>query len=178
MADEPRVQDWELLDLEPGASTEQIDRAYRHRRELYSPGTLASYSLYDEDERHWILEQLEEAYRRVVQFSSVAADTVFEAEASVDAPVGPPPDVDEQPGSYLRHHRLVKRETTRRLAEETKIRASLLDDLEAEKFSDLPAEVYVRGFVVQCAKALGIEDPDRLAAAYLAKMKTSIDDGD
>lgn len=176
MADEPRAQDWELLDVEPGASKEQIERAYRHRRELYSPGTLASYSLYDEDERHWILEQLEEAYLRVVQVSSVAADAVVEAEASVDAPEGPPPDVDEQPGSYLRHHRLVKGVTTRGLAEETKIRASLLETLEDEEFSDLPAKVYVRGFVVQCAKAVGVEDPERLATAYLTKMKTSLNE--
>jgi cytoskeletal protein RodZ len=56
------------------------------------------------------------------------------------------------------------------LAQETKIRASLLELLESEAFSELPATVYVRGFVIQCAKVLGINDPESLATAYIAKM--------
>jgi len=178
MADEPRAQDWELLDLEPGAGREHIERAYRHRCELYASGTLASYSLYDEDERQWLLEQLKDAYLRVLHSVSVRSDAHNDVEQTVDAPPGPPPDMDEEPGSHLQHHRLARGVSTDQLADETKIRASLLDDLEAENFSDLPAEVYVRGFVVQCAKALGFDDPERLAAAYLAKLKTSIGDGD
>ncbi len=178
MADDPRATDWELLDLEPGASREQIDRAYRHRCELYSPGTLASYSLYDEDERQWLLEQLEDAYLRVLHSSSVHSDTQGKIEPAVEAPAGPPPDIDKEPGGHLRHHRLARGLSTLNLAEETKIRTSLLETLENEEFPDLPAEVYVRGFVVQCAKAVGVEKPERLATAYLAKMKASIGNGE
>ncbi len=178
MGDEPKTRDWEALDLEPGAGKEQVERAYRHRRELYSPGTLASYSLYDEDERQWLLEQLEEAYLRILQSADTAAATARAAESAVEPPTDALPDMDEQPGNHLRHHRLASGVTIPRLAEETKIRASLLEIVENEEFADLPAEVYVRGFVVQCAKALGVEDPDRLAAAYLTKMKASIGNGE
>ena len=54
----------------------------------------------------------------------------------------------------------------------TKIRTAVLEDLEAERFDRLPADVYVRGFVIQLARLLGIPEPEALAVHYLKKLSS------
>jgi len=47
----------------------------------------------------------------------------------------------------------------------------LLDQVENHRFPGLPAPVYVRGFVVSYARMLGLPNPERIAVAFLEKMK-------
>ena len=54
---------------------------------------------------------------------------------------------------------------------ETKVRPNLLDAIEKEEWSKLPATVFVRGFVLQMARLLHMDDPEQLANAYIEKMK-------
>jgi hypothetical protein len=171
MADDPRPEDWELLDIAPGASREEIDRAYQRRRALYAPGALASYSLYDRQDRTDLLDGIDEAYRRISEAHRETEPTETQTPEVVAVPDGPAPDFREQPGAFLHHSRTMRGVSVDDLAEETKIRASLLAIVENEEFSALPAEVYVRGFVVQYAKALDLSDPEGLANAYLLKMR-------
>ena len=60
--------------------------------------------------------------------------------------------------------------TLAEVAEEIKVRPSLLEKIESEQFQHLPAPVYVRGFIFQYAKLLGLPDPESIAAAYLARI--------
>jgi cytoskeletal protein RodZ len=71
----------------------------------------------------------------------------------------------------LRFHRRAKELTLEQVSAETKIRASLLDQLENERIDELPAAVFVRGHVLQYARALGLPDPNEVAALYLAKAR-------
>lgn len=178
MARDPGPQDWEILGLEPGAAVEEVRRAYARRKALYGSDTLATYSLHDEPEREALLERLDDAYRTIVQQVQTAAPAPAPAgsEPQVEAPSGPPPPADERPGAHLRHQRLTRRVSLNELASETKIRASLLDLLEGESFGDLPAQVYVRGFVIQCARALKLPDAESLAEAYLERMRQALGD--
>jgi flagellar biosynthesis protein FlhG len=50
----------------------------------------------------------------------------------------------------------------------TKVNPSYLRFLEEERFDDLPAAVYVRGFVKCYARCLGL-DPDRVARSYMRR---------
>lgn len=178
MARDPRPQDWEVLGLAPGASPEEVRAAYAQRKSLYDPDALATYSLHDDAEREALLERLDEAYRAIVsQLGDVAPRASVAARPPVEPPTGPAPDAAQEPGAFLRRQRLTRRVTTEQLAAETKIRASLLDLLESESFRDLPAPVYVRGFVVQCARALKLDDPEGLAEIYLAKLRAALGDG-
>jgi len=177
MARNAGPQDWELLGLAPGASLEEVRAAYARRKELYGPDALASYSLHDEPEREALLERLDDAYRAIV--GGFGGGTVARAQAlapptPVEAPADPAPPPDQHPGAFLRHHRVVRQVATGRLAAETKIRASMLELLQSESFHALPAPVYVRGFVVQCARALKLEDPEGIAEAYVAKMRATL----
>ena len=177
MARDPWPQDWEVLGLAPGASPEEVRAAYVQRKSLYDPDALATYSLHDDAEREALRERLDEAYRAIVsQLGDSALRASAAARPPVEPPTGPAPAAALEPGAFLRHQRLTRQVSPDQLARETKIRASLLELLESESFRDLPAPVYVRGFVVQCARALKLDDPEGLAEIYLAKMRAALGD--
>ena len=170
-----RYEDWLLLDLSPGAELPEVNQALRYRRALYQPGALATYNLLEEDERVRMLDRIDEAYRRITGNepppSRGPQHSLTMREAHAEAPTGPPPDPRTEPGAFLSHHRRAKGLTLEQLAAETKIRAILLQQLETEAVDDLPAAVFVRGQVLQYARALGLPDPNEIAAWYLAKVK-------
>jgi flagellar biosynthesis protein FlhG len=85
----------------------------------------------------------------------------------------PPFDADEDPeapwdGARLRRARLLRGVDIEDLARVTKINPTYLRFLEEERFDDLPALVYVRGFVDACARHLGLDAP-RIARSYAAR---------
>lgn len=172
---EAKAEDWQTLGLNPGATLEDVYEAFTRRKAIYAPDALASYSLHDAEDRELLLEKIEAAYLRISRAAGAGAapEKTPGEEPTMDQPIGPPPSADERPGAHLRHRRLNRRVTLGQLAQETKIRASLIELLESEAFTELPPTVYVRGFVIQCARALGHEDPEGLAAAYLAKRERS-----
>lgn len=172
---QPRYEDWMLLDLSPGAELSEVNQALHYRRALYQPGALATYNLLEEDERIRMLDRIDEAYRRITGNEpppNRGPQPVPSArEDQTEAPTGPPPDPRTEPGALLSHHRRAKGLSLEQLAAETKIRAVLLQQLETEAVDELPAAVFVRGHVLQYARALGLSDPNEIAARYLAKVK-------
>jgi len=161
----------EVLGLTAGAGDEEIVRAYRRRAALYHRDSLATYSLMSDEERSAKLAQLERAYRNLVS-PELDADAVEAADDTAAAAMELPPDPVRAPGAYLRHHRLAEGYDLAQVTLKTKIRTAVLEDLEAERFDRLPAEVYVRGFVIQLARLLGIPDPEALASHYLSRLSS------
>jgi len=171
---QPRYEDWRLLDLKPGADLAEVNRALHFRRSLYNPGALATYNLLDEDERTRMLDRIDEAYRRITGNEPPPTRTpspVNAVEKPVEKPTGPAPDPRTDPGALLKHHRRSQGRSLEQVSAETKIRVSLLEQLESEMVEELPEAVFVRGHVLQYARALGIDDPNELAARYLAKVR-------
>jgi len=168
MADrDPRTEDWEVLGLPPGTPLDQVAAAYRRRRALYAEEALASYMLLEDDERTALLTRLEEAWKRISSSAiraSAGAPANVEPELEVDAAA---PDPTDCPGAYLRYQRIRRGLSLEAVAAETKIRPSLLTQLENDDFDHMPAPVYVRGFVLQVARMMGLPNADTLAAAYL-----------
>jgi len=71
----------------------------------------------------------------------------------------------ETPGRALRRAREERGMSTRELAAVTRIAPRLVADLERDHYEDFPAEVFVRGFLKNCARELKL-DPDELVALY------------
>lgn len=84
-------------------------------------------------------------------------------------PVAPPPELaadERMHGAWLRQwrqHRGVALET---LSAELKITVTQLENIEAHRFERLPAPVYLKGFLRNYARAVGL-DGDRLVGDYL-----------
>ena len=166
-----RATDWRILGLEPGARPDEVRRAWRQRRELYRDESLATYGLLQDDERRQTLQRLDRAFEAILgEPPSDARSTVDEPESPPQV-TGPPPPLADSPGSYLRHLRLARGLSLDQVARETRIRRALLEILEEERLDDLPAAVYVRGFVVQIARLLeSPDDPDTVARAFIDRL--------
>ncbi len=91
--------------------------------------------------------------------------------APTPAPSRPAPVVLAEPvtGETLRRVREERGVSLRDIAAASKIGVRYLEYIEAERVSCLPAPVYLRGFVQEYARAVGL-DPRRTADAYLARL--------
>lgn len=172
-----RREDWEILGVEPGADLEKVHRAYHTRRNLFGGSSLATYSLLGTDERNDLLGRIDEAFMRI---SNAAADLTAAPPGEADdqqgvdsslAALRTPTDLVGDPGAFLRHHRLVSGLTLEQVSVETKVRPNLLAAIENEEWRSLPATVFVRGFVLQVARLLRLDEPEQLASAFVEKMR-------
>jgi flagellar biosynthesis protein FlhG len=74
-----------------------------------------------------------------------------------------------QPGAYLRRCRTRLGLSLREMIERTRIQG--LGDIESERFEALPPEPYLRGFVLEYARELGIPELEALARSYLERYR-------
>jgi flagellar biosynthesis protein FlhG len=93
-----------------------------------------------------------------------------------DRPEAPDPVIDgntEITGALLKKVREVRGLELGEIAQRTKISERYLRALEDEQFGDMPAAVYVRGYVTEYARALRL-NPQRAAESYLARYRAKL----
>lgn len=73
-------------------------------------------------------------------------------------------------GEFIKKVRQYKNIELATLSNETRISKTYLAAIEAEDYDALPAHVFVRGFVVQVAKVIGL-DSEKVANSYMARLK-------
>lgn len=78
----------------------------------------------------------------------------------------PPVDLAE-PGAYLRRCREQLGLSLGEMVERTRIR--VLHHIESERFEQLPAEPYLKSYVLTYARELGVQESEWLAAAFLQR---------
>ncbi|AHZ85545.1 hypothetical protein Bb109J_c3512 [Bdellovibrio bacteriovorus] len=76
-------------------------------------------------------------------------------------------------GAFLKKVREYKKITTQRMSEITKINSYYVTAIENMDPGNLPVVVFVRGYVVQIAKALGL-DEKKVADSYMTHFKNKI----
>jgi hypothetical protein len=205
MDDEAFAAACRVLGVSSDADRLAIDRAYAERKLLYAEDSLATYALLSEAERQEQLERLEAAHRRALEHllghpgpdrptpeptappagadraearaTDVAPSPPEAPKAPSPADRKPPPPFEpgESPGAYLRRCREGHGLDLARLAEETRISARHLSNLEADGFGELRAEVYIRGFVTTYARALKVTPVEPLVAAFLDLFRATPD---
>ncbi len=79
----------------------------------------------------------------------------------------------EWDGSFLRKVREYKQLTIPKLSEITKINPFYITAIENMEPANLPAVVFVRGYVVQIAKAMGLDDK-KVADSYMKNFKIAL----
>jgi len=173
LALKPQEKDYKILGLEENATEDEVSKAYERMKALYSQSSLATYSLLSDKERNEMLDRIEKAYLRLSrELSRREPLTLFGPQSGDTAhePAG-----DEIPenglGNYLKRRREDLDLPLKVIATRTRIRRTHLESIEEERLQDLPAPVYLRGFLIEFAKALGVKDPKELALRYLALYK-------
>jgi len=120
------------------------------------------------------------APRHVEQAKRTALHGLVEASPAIAGSSPPPPPLErkvlppldtQNPGRYLRHCREAQGLAIDILSERTRIRR--LDRIECELFDELPPEPYVRGYVLEYARALGIGEIDALVESYLDRYRNA-----
>jgi cytoskeletal protein RodZ len=71
----------------------------------------------------------------------------------------------ESIGRYLRRERQLRQVSLEELAQTTRIPMKMLQRIEADRFDELPGEVFARGFIKSYARALGV-DSEPLLESY------------
>lgn len=218
---------YELLEISPRASSQDVHKAYERVRRIYEPNSIALYSLFTAEETAKIRQKIEEAYRTLayddnrrrydrmlkeqeempepgplapapqyerhyqpvrtapapqtreddepIPVEPLEAHEDQPAPAQVEparpAPV-PRTEVAEFTGMAIRVLREQAGLTIRNVADTTKIGSRYLEYIELENFAKLPPRAYLRGFLLQYAKLLGV-DPERLAGDYLKRYEAA-----
>ncbi len=93
-----------------------------------------------------------------------AGDEEIVGSASAETP--------EFDGSSLRRARLRAGVELKEISEITKVSMTNLQNIEDEEFEDLPASVYIRGFVMAYANILGL-DAKKVATDYMMRVEIS-----
>lgn len=189
---------YEILEVCRGATSEEIERAYRLALSTYADDSLAGYSVFEDGEAPAIRESIELAYRTLSnararenydaalsESGAVApgagVETLDEAAAHAaserrpDTPDGLD-DLEEDDGEFdgarLRRVRLRQGVELDEISGVTKVNPTYLSCIEEERFENLPADVYVRGFVMGYATCLGL-DAQRVARSYMKRCEES-----
>jgi len=158
---------YRCLRLDSGASRLDVERAYRAQKEIYAPGSMATYALLDAEQRRERLETIELAYRTLLQ------QLTHPRHHAVEASDAPAPDTtvapqELVPGEELKAWRERRGMSISEVGVRTKISPMTLENLEKQQFARLPAPVYLRGFLVQYLGLLEVPHSEALVERYLA----------
>ncbi|MFQ5780103.1 MAG: helix-turn-helix domain-containing protein [Nitrospiria bacterium] len=172
---------YEILEVSYSATWAAIQKAYELAKMTYSKDSIASYSLFDPDDREIILDRIEEAHRilsddekrrrynqRLVHDAPELADQITAGERD-SAPADLNDTVrlsNEVNGEILKKIRENRGVSLEEIAELTRITMSYLKFIEEENFKSLPAEVYLRGYLHQYADLLHL-DPKLVVDGYM-----------
>lgn len=195
----PSESHYDLLEVPPTASFEDIRRANRRMRDIYGTESVVISGLYDAAALEAVHRRFDLAYTtlmdaakrkdydmelfpdgiptpQVADLASARAPSSPKLEESLIAaarPAMPELSADtEYSGALLRQIREARGVELREIAERSKVGMAYLQALEAETYSKLPAAVYVRGFLVEYSKVLGL-DAERVKDTYLSRLRST-----
>ncbi len=179
---------YEILEVSPGASMKEIQRAYEHAKQTFDADSVAVYSLFSEDEMERIRVAVDDAYRALMDEASRKGQDVSEkrepppeirgtvSKETFEIHPLPPKDIlpDLGGGHYrgkdLRKIREKMGIDLMAISAETKISPKILNAIEEETVGKLPPLVYLKGFLKAYARSLGL-DPSKVIEGYLTELK-------
>lgn len=202
---------YELLDIDYQASPEEIKRAYQFTVKVFGSQSMATYSLFTNQQRERVLSRVDEAYKTLIdsQKRKKYDEDLLKAGKWKKRPLSPSMDFlkgaegaqkevhgrqdvhilsDEKRnlisstiisiesetgynGPALRKIRELKGITLDEISSKTKINKNYLAFIEEERYELLPPEVYLKGFLSQVAKMLGL-DPQKVTGDYMEMMRS------
>jgi hypothetical protein len=187
---------YEILEVPRSASPDEVQRAYERARALFGPGSLASYTLLGPDEAEVLHLRIEEARSVLLDARARASyDGRLPVEGEwkgrpapssdggqtpaapglpfrkVSRPAIPgvdfhPPEGTPWTGDLIRQAREARGLSVLQVSERTKLQRSHIQNVEAERFDQLPPAVYLRGIVLSIASVLRL-DGQTVARSYM-----------
>lgn len=185
----PQSSHHDVLEVERGATDEEIRRAYKRMCAVFDPENLVMFGLFDGEGIEAARARIDEAYdvlldparRRPYEISvfpeAPEDEKAGEEEETPAEDLPPAPSITpetEFSGDLLRAVRRSQGTSLAQISERTKVGTNYLRCIEEEDFEKLPASVYVRGFVTEFAKCLRL-DPEQVSQSYLRRYKARME---
>jgi curved DNA-binding protein CbpA len=174
---------YEIFEIPTTATREQIEQAYALAKKTYGDQSLATYSLFDSEERKEIIRKIHLAYETLsdekrrraydqellgpigpqtssppVSEPSIAAAPILGSDPQKSASrTFEPVDIESMTGIDLRQIRERRGIPLQEIASKTRINITYLEFLEKNQFRSLPPAVYLRSYVVQYARLLDLD---------------------
>lgn len=175
-----QLNHYEVLDLEPTASNEEIQQSFARLRKTYDTDSLAVYSILSEEEREYMATRIEEAYKTLIdkkkrtEYDNSIGINAFNAKkdtkilkfVSAKSEKNQGDTEEKQEGEdildpleqdFLKKFRERKGISLTDISESTNIRIHFLEALEKGEYSELPGRAYAMGFLREFVKYLGID---------------------
>jgi len=184
---------YEILNVSSEASALGIVKAYREIKLVFQPNSLATYSLYSDEELVTMNERIEEAYailsnseaRRVYDEQIQSPESASEQkkgrlkqpQSKKDKKKEPMPLVQSIPlpelvhGKALKQIRKSQHLTLNQIADKTNIPKAYLKAIESENIDVLPGAFYLKSYLKQYASSIGL-NPQQTWKAYKAHVKS------
>ena len=166
-------KDFDTLELGIDATTSEINEAYRSLKNLYSSNSIAISPLVDEfteEKSKRILCEIENAYKNL----TILTIKEGEVQSAKDANEIKTEDHNRSgsvfDGSMLMHARLAKNIELKEIADRTNISKRHLINIENEKFDELPARIYLKGFILSYARYLGL-DAEKISNSIIERFE-------
>ena len=191
---------YEILDILPTATPEEIEQAYELAKRTYGDNSPATYSLFDSGERREIIIKSSQAYdtlsnenlrkhydrdvmgiehQKLSPGSKISKENIYLDEKSLlpSRPKSLPtplllPEMSTLTGKDLREFRESRNIPLQEIADNTRINISYFEYLERGHYHSLPPPVYLRSYILQYAAALGL-DTEKVADRILALVELS-----
>ena len=185
----PGNSHYDVLEVERGATDEEIRRAYKRMCAVFDVDNIVTFGMFDDEGLAVARARIDEAYdvlldpaRRRPYEISVFPDAP-EAQKQAEEKAIPPGELPAAPtitpdtefsGALLRAVRESQGTGIEQISERTKVGANYLRCIEEDRFEQLPAAVYVRGFVTEVAKCLKL-DPEQVSQSYLRRYRAHLE---
>lgn len=158
---------YKVLEIEEGATLQEVEYAYRILKKIYSEDSVAmvpGMMEFSEKRRSELLDEIEEAHRVLETQLKTSSQMMTPRRKTLDEGVS-------MSGETLFLTRNEIGVELDEVSRRTKVRKDYLQALEMEDFGRLPkAAVYVRGFVTAYAEYLGFVIED-VVPAYMLRYK-------
>ncbi len=185
--DVPANSHYDVLEVERGATDEEIRRAHKRMCAVFDRDNIVTFGLFDQEGLEAARARIDEAYdvlldparRRPYEISVFPDAPDAEAKAKAKDTTIPPGELPPAPaitpdtefsGALLRAVRESQGTGLEQISKRTKVGTNYLRYIEDDDFDELPAAVYVRGFVTEVAKCLRL-DPEQVSQSYLRRYR-------
>ena len=193
---------YEVLEIDPGASDEDVRRAHKRAREMYAPESMVVCGLFTPERLARVNARIDEAWdtlldpeKRRAHDLKIFPDgipprpTPAQGITPALGPVVKPARSDETPakidveepaisadteitGDLLKRVREARGIDLLEISQRTKVGLGHLRAIEEERWAAMPAQVYLRGFLVEYARFLKL-DVSQVTRTYLARFARS-----
>ncbi|MFQ5455122.1 MAG: helix-turn-helix domain-containing protein [Nitrospirota bacterium] len=172
---------YEILDIDTDAAKTEIEAAYKLAKKTFGEDSLGTYSLFNPEEKNEILKRIEDAYRVLVnekrreEYDSELEKKGWKIERIKEKPEykdvkREEPSINlseilkklnnEFTGKNLRMIRKKMNISLQEIANITRVNITYLQFIEDDDYEELPYEVYLKGYLTQYLKYMGIESRD------------------